>query len=330
MPSFFSPHHGRDLHLGRRDPKLRLAGRKLRLRLSDYVQGDREPVVSPPLSLDWRTYGQESPERTAALADVGLNAELGDCVIEFFAHGRPLWTGGANLPLIVMTREERLFYYEKIGGYVPSDPSTDGGCDEQDAIDYFTTTGFKDGSHLSGSVLVDASNWKEVTLANYLFGNVMTGIGGPDAWFDPIPLPGGVWDVAGAPNANNGHCTLSMGYDASATTAAPPPVARDTLLVNSWGMPLYVTREALAAYAVPSAGGELHSILSEDILNAATELAPTGIRWADLLTDLSLFHQPDRVRRASIFAEFEEAVERAAAVIGRDHTMLRRKIREHL
>jgi hypothetical protein len=100
--------------------------------------------------------------------------------------------------------------------------------------------------------------------------------------------------------------------------------------VNTWGIPEYITKEALAAYAVPSAGGELHSVLTPDIATQATQIAPTGIRWADLLTDLTLFHQPPAVRRSSVFSEFEEAIERATAVVGRDLTMLVRKIREHL
>jgi hypothetical protein len=320
----FSPWHGTHVHTGRRDPALRPSGQKPRLQFKDYVRGATAPAVQVPASYDWRT-----PAAAPALAGMHKNDVEGCCVIAYFANLRPTLTAAAGQSVIVVPDSDVDFYYGKIGGYVPGDPSTDQGCDEQTAIDYVTNTGFVDGVKLAGSVQVDGSNWQEVCLANYLFGNIMTGIGGPDEWFSPMPTPGSVWDVAGRANPANGHCTYGLGYCvAVGPTLAPPPSGRETLLAQTWGMGVYYTKEALAAYAVPSAGGELHANLDPDILMAAIQTAPTGIAWSDLLTDLSTWAGApvSASVRQSIFEAIEDAVAKATRTVDRDVTTLTNKL----
>ena len=77
------------------------------------------------------------------LVNIGMmmNDTIGDCCCCGIAHARQVWTRCALNdqrttpdPLV-----EQL--YETVGGYVPGDPSTDQGCNEQDLLTYCLKTG---------------------------------------------------------------------------------------------------------------------------------------------------------------------------------------------
>jgi hypothetical protein len=252
---------GRTIRLGRRRP----VARGPRLSLHNYI---RSSMPQPPPSCDY------SAPAAPALENPYENDQLGDCVIAGGYHVVGTLTGNAG-DLFTATTSQIIADYSAIGGYIPGDPSTDNGCDEQTALNYWAQTGFRDGTKLLGWLAVDATNQTEVQTALYLFENIYYGMELPDAWLGAnIPRASGfVWDVAGPPDPQNGHCVCGVGYNAKG------------VLIDTWGMIGTLTFAATATYAVPSANGDLYVMLSPDQLAKGRKRAPNGFAWSQLIAD---------------------------------------------
>lgn len=247
--------------LGRRRP----IARGPHLRLGSYLRLVDLPPI--PAAADYR------PAALEALRDVMGNDALGDCVIAGGYHILGTETGNAQ-SLFHAQADEILADYEAIGGYVPGDSSTDRGCMLVDALNYWTKTGFADGSKLLGWIAIDPTNVAEVQAAMFLFENLYFGIELPSPWLAPFPSADGfTWDVAGAGNPAYGHCVVGVGYDAQGVT------------IDTWGLFGRLTYGAIAAYCAESAGGELYVMLSPDQLHKGHAAAPNGVAWADLISD---------------------------------------------
>jgi len=211
----------------------------------------------------------------AALALIYDNDYLGDCVIAGGYHSTGIATGNAG-KLFTASDSQIIADYSAIGGYVPGDPSTDNGCDEQTALNYWTSHGFADGTKLLGWLEVNAANPTEVMQAMFLFENLFFGLELPDAWISPFPSANGfVWDVAGDPDPENGHCIVGVGYNQSG------------IQIDTWGMIGTLTWAALAAYVTQAAGGMLYTWLSPDQLAKGQQNAPNGVAWRDLCLDFN-------------------------------------------
>jgi hypothetical protein len=257
----FAPHLGRTVKLGRKRPVAMGPHMKLR----HYLRASLPP---PPDAVDY------SPKAMASLSQMYLNDRLGDCVIAGGYHCVGTWTGNANGSPFMVSDAQLVADYGSIGGYNPSDPSTDQGCDEPTAFDWWTSHGFADGSNLVGWLAVDATNQTEVKTALDLFENLVYAIELPEAWISPFPSgPGFTWDVAGEPVPENGHCVIAPGYDASGAVIA------------TWALLGHITWAAMAKYCVPSAGGGLYVIVSPDMIAKGQDKAPNGVSWNDLLSD---------------------------------------------
>lgn len=262
MKELFAPHLGRPVRLGRKRP----VAPTPRPKLARYLAGHAVPVT-PPAACDY------SAKASPVLLDVMGNDELGDCVIAGAYHLVGVWTGNAG-PLFHATRKQILADYSAIGGYVPGDPSTDQGCDEDVAINYWRTRGFADGTKLAGGIHVDPTNRLEVQAALYLFENLFFGFELPDAWVDPFPVAAGfVWDMEGPPVPENGHCVVGVGYNA------------EGVIISTWGMLGIITWAALAKYGAASAGGAAYALLSPDQVLKGAARAPNGFAWEDLIRD---------------------------------------------
>lgn len=271
VKTVYLPHLGRHARLGRRRPVARCP----RLKLSRYLTG---ALPRPPAKVDY------SPAATSVLDNVYLNDELGDCVIAAGYHIIGTLTGNAG-KLFTATNDKIIADYSAIGGYDPNAQPvpgpdgphnpTDNGCNEQDALNYWTQTGFKDGSKLLGWVTIDATSKVEVQTAIYLFENIFYGMELPDYWIGQgMPQSSGfVWDVAGNPDPNNGHAVCGVGYDERG------------VIIDTWGLRGRLTYAATAKYAVNAAGGELYAVLSPDQLARGQQRAPNGIAWDKLIAD---------------------------------------------
>ena len=84
---------------------------------------------------------------------------------------------------------------------------------------------------------------------------------------------GFIWDVAGAPDPNNGHCVVGVGYTAAGIT------------IDTWGMTGLMTNAAVAKYPTQASGGELYTVVSMDAIGKANEKAPSGFDWSQLVAD---------------------------------------------
>jgi hypothetical protein len=277
----------RNYKLGRRRP----VARGPRFSLSNYLL--RSFPDAPPRA-------DFSGRAQATLANAYLNDSLGDCVIAGGAHARGVTSGGAGGE-VVFTEDQIVQMYSAIGGYDPNatlNPDgtnpTDNGCDEQTALNYWTETGFADGTTLSGWLAVDATNPKEYKAALWLFENLFFGFELPDAWLDPAPQASGfTFDVAGEPNPKHGHCVVGVGFTA------------EGVIIDSWGLLGLITDAAIARYCVRPYG-ELYTMLSPDMINAATGKAENGFDWDQLVSDFDTFGggrlPPPAVRARNVFA----------------------------
>ena len=253
--------NGNIRHLGRN----RAVARSPRLSLKNYLS-KTTPVVAPA-SVNY------SPAAAAALAQMYLNDTLGDCVIAGIAHLIGLFTGNAGQAPVQFTSAQITAMYSAIGGYIPGNPSTDNGCNETTALNYWQQHGFVGGHQIAGWLAIDPTNKAEVQAAMYLFENLFFGVELPDAWTQ-VTGPGFVWDV-GTPNPNNGHCFVGAGYNAQG------------IEVSTWGMLGTLTWAALNTDVSSQDGGELYVVLSPEIINRATAKTPNGLNWSQLVADIN-------------------------------------------
>jgi hypothetical protein len=208
-----------------------------------------------------------------ALSNMYLNDQLGDCVIAGGYHIVGTETGNATGAPFVATSSQIIADYSAIGGYVPGDPSTDQGCDEQTAMNYWQSHGFADGTKISGWLAIDATNQTEIMQAMYLFENLLFGIELPDAWINPTPSASGfVWSD-GQPDPNNGHCVIGVGYNSTGVQ------------IDTWGMIGTITWAAISHLCSSAGGGELYVLLTPDQVAKGQQTAPNGVAWSALIAD---------------------------------------------
>jgi hypothetical protein len=227
----------------------------------------RAALPTPPSSCDYSAAAEQS------LRSIYGNDTLGDCVVAGAYHVVGVETGNASGVPFVATFDQILSDYSAIGGYKPGDETTDNGCDEVTAQNYWVQHGFANGTKLAGWLALDASNRAEVQAACWLFENLYFGIELPDSWISPFPSADSfVWDV-GAPNPQNGHCVMGFGY----TEAG--------VLIDTWALKGTLTWAAIAALCSDAAGGSVSVWLTPDQLARGQEKAPNGVAWADLVSD---------------------------------------------
>lgn len=232
-------------------------------RLRNYL---RATLPDPPQSCDY------SGPAKSILSDIMGNDQLGDCVIAAGYHVVGVETANAGSQYHA-TLAQVISDYSATGGYVPGNPSTDGGVDEITALNYWQQTGFANGTKLLGWLTVNCTNVSEVKSALFLFENLFFGIELPDAWINPFPSGDGfVWDD-GVPNPQNGHAVMGCGYDARG------------VLIDTWGMLGILTWKAIANLCTPAAGGMLTVMLTPDQLSKGQQKAPNGVAWTDLVAD---------------------------------------------
>jgi hypothetical protein len=260
LKSVFVPSLNRTVKFGRRRP----VAIGPRFRLSNYF---RASLPAPPASCDY------SAAAAKVLQLLYGNDQLGDCVIAGGYHIVGVETGNAGKAFIA-TEKQIESDYGSIGGYVPGDPSTDNGCDEATAMNWWQGHGFADGTKPLGWLAIDPDNVTEVMQAIWLFEDCMFGFELPDGWVNPFPSASGfTWDVAGDPDPENGHCVVGCGCDSSGVK------------ISTWGMLGKITWAAVKKYCAASANGQLLVMITPDQLAKGQAKAPNGFAWADLIAD---------------------------------------------
>jgi hypothetical protein len=253
---------GRTARFGR---KHRVGGRAT-LKLKNYMI----PGVTPPASTNY------AAAAAPALAEMYENDSLGDCVIAGIQHVEGVMTGNEPATPLIYTTAQTTAFYSGACGYVPGNPNTDEGCDIETTITWWMKNGAPSGSaHKPLAYLeVDPTNQAEVQTAIWLFENLIIGLDLPDAWITPFPSASGfTWDVAGPPDPQNGHCPPGIDYNSNG------------IIISTWAMTGLMTYAALAYYCAAAQEGECYVVFSQDTLNAATGLAPTGLNYAQMIAD---------------------------------------------
>jgi len=234
-------------------------------KLRHYLRG----VPSAPPSCDY------SAKAASVLSDVYQNDTLGCCVVSGYYHTKGVETGNATGTPFHATSTEIISDYSAIGGYVPGDSSTDQGCDEVTAMNFWSQHGDVSGTRLAGWLAVDATNKSEVQAACYLFENLYFGLELPDTYTNPFPSGNGfTWDI-GTPDPEQGHCIVGVGYDTTGVQIA------------TWGLLGTMTWAAVAQLCVQATGGALYVLLTPDQVVSAAAKAPNGVAWLDLLADFN-------------------------------------------
>ena len=258
------PLTGARYKLGRTRPQ---PGRP-KLHLQNYLM--KAALPQPPAA------GHYSRAAEAALALPYLNTDLGDCAIAGPLHCIDVIMGNAGSVPTQFSDADVVSLYSAIGGYDPSKTDaqgnnpTDAGCDEQTMLSYWQTKGMA-GHKIAGWISVKP---EDARTAMWLFENLIFGLELPDAWVDPAPAENGfTWDVAGDPDQNNGHCFIGVGWNDNG------------IIVDSWGLIGQVTYAAIAKYAVPGDGGELYAVVSQEMLDKATQKAAAGVDWTQMVAD---------------------------------------------
>lgn len=267
MKSVYAPHLGRNVLLGGR--KKPIHGRKIP-HLEDYLSKKAQQLPTPPSSL---TY---NPAAETGLRNVYDNDTLGDCTVAALCHLQNLWTAGAG-SLIIPTNAQVLQFYEG-SGYNPSNPNSDNGWTLEGAIQWLMQNGYPDDQKkIVAYVSVDVTNWTNVIIAAWLFG-LDFGVDLPAPWISPFPNGDNfIWDVAGAADPDNGHSFASIGYTATGIT------------IDTWGLFGTITKAAVQQYCIQTSDGEILIPLSQETVNSATQLAPSGFNWSQLAADFDAF-----------------------------------------
>jgi hypothetical protein len=260
------PVTGTTFRMGRARPR----ARGLRLRLGSYLL---KSLPAPPALCDYT-----APAKAWLSQTLG-NDDLGDCTAAGAFHIAGTWLANNDMP-VPFVEYDVIKLYSATTGYVPGEPETDRGGDEETVLNYWVNHGLLPAplpAHRAQAwISVNAGNIEEVKAAIWLFGNIYIGASMPEAWVNPmLEADGWIWGTAGAPVDDNGHCFAALGYD------------ERCLKISTWGMLGNLTPAGLAKYAVHAAGGECYSILGPDWISAAKAKAPNGFDAMQLASDIN-------------------------------------------
>jgi hypothetical protein len=239
------------------------------IKFGDYLRLDvNNRLPKHPPNVDF------TPKAIKGLDNVYLNDNIGDCTIAGPAHLINIFLANAKKDINIFSSQQILNLYSSITGYNPNDPKTDQGADLSTVLDYWRTKGFTSSHKIVGYLKINGADIDEVRAALYLFEGLYLGLELPDEYINPFPTNSGfVWDVAGDPDPDNGHCIVAGGYDTQ------------TITIATWGLIGHMTNAAFTKYFSTQNNGEVYAVLTQDVLNKATKKNPDGLDWEQLQSD---------------------------------------------
>jgi len=170
---------------------------------------------------------------------------LGDCTCAACGHALQIWSFNA-LGAMDHIPDKAIEGLYETQGYVPGEPWTDNGANEQSVLTQWLKGGL-DGNKLAAFVEIGTENSLNLKSAIWECGVVYNGFNVP-AYLQDLEAPGSVWDVPGSSGISasadttilGGHCTLWPGY--------APDGQNIMWTVQSWGYTYYMTPAFVAAY----------------------------------------------------------------------------------
>jgi hypothetical protein len=223
----------------------------------------------PPDSVDYVTAAQSALATPLGNApDPTLPAgvsPVGDCVIAADLHLAALRACNAGAPF-VPTTPESLTAYSAVTGYVQGNVATDQGTDPLALLAWrLAGNAYPDGSTLLAAIDVDTTNEVAYKQAIWLADGVLQWASLPDPW-ESEEDGGDVWDVAGAPDDNNGHGFGGVSYGKNVP-------------LSTWGEVnpcVELTFAAAAKYCVTSAGGGCVALIGSNAFERISKKCPAG------------------------------------------------------
>jgi hypothetical protein len=170
------------------------------------------------------------------------NLDVGDCAVAGPGHferwedlccGRPMSADESGI----------LHDYSAIGGYVPGDPETDGGCFAIDVMNYWRKTGIC-GRKIDAFATVDHYDREQVQMASFLLGGAFLCLSLPRLVASGDMFEADTWDVAGDDGGHAGNHLVLLQGDCC----------------NTWGRrvrvtPAFISRYCFEAWGVVSKHG---------------------------------------------------------------------------
>lgn len=226
-----------------------------RVKLAPFLD---HPLVNVPDSIDYHSKVENWP--------MYLNDHLGDCTCAGIGHMIEAFTAYASSE-VNLDDNSILSLYERFG-YVPGDPNTDQGANEQDVLQSMVDEGI-DGHKYSAFAQVDHTNMDHVYAALYLFGSLYLGIQCPQSAQEQFQ-EGKEWTyVPGSPIAG-GHAITLQGKDHDGT-----------LQIVTWGALQAMNQDFWNNYVE-----EAWVVVTPDWLEANQE-TPTGLDLQGLMQEFS-------------------------------------------
>lgn len=196
------------------------------------------------------------------------NDRLGDCTCAAAGHVILLDTSARGTPMVI-SDSDIIGAYEKVGGYIPGDESTDNGAVELDVLNHWRKAGIG-GHKILAFVSINPKDLNQVRHAIFLFGSVYAGVS------LPITAQGqDVWAEAGLPIGDakpgswGGHAVPLIAYD------------RSRFACVTWGDVKWMTQSWWQTYAE-----EAYAIISEDWV-PPSGVAPNSFNLDQLKADLA-------------------------------------------
>lgn len=173
-----------------------------------------QTVAMPPRAVHW---GAGLPKNLGMMG----NDVYGDCTIAAYYHAIQLWSSHCNRDGLTITEPDAdvLALYSAACGYVPGDPATDQGGDEQTVLTYLSKvgapTGPKGATHhrLAAFVEVNPANLDDVKRSIAACGLVYIGFNVPAYLMAAAPPPFWMLDDTGDNSIVGGHAIILTGYD---------------------------------------------------------------------------------------------------------------------
>lgn len=244
-----------------------------------YKLGRKSPDYSQPRlwAEDYYHYGQlpdfqQKIDYWSAVRNwpMYLNDQIGDCTLAGACHSIGAWTQYAQGNEAVFSDSIPLQAYESVGGYVPGNSQTDGGCTLQSVLQYWQTTGF-DGHKIQAFAQLREVNEATLNTALYLFGSVYLGLNLPESaeqQFGQQP-----WTYVKGSQIVGGHCVVLQGFQNN--------IWGDYTVIT-WGAVQRVTLPFMRTYCE-----EAWVALSPDWITANGDTI-TGLDIQELTADMNL------------------------------------------
>lgn len=204
-----------------------------------------------------------------------LNDQLGCCAVATIANYLQVATSSAGNTLIVPSDPQVLAAYSAISGYNPVTGANDNGCIMSDVYAYFQKIGVA-GNKTVGSAAINPKNLNNLMWGCNLMGGLGIGVNLPESALEQNDQ-GKPWTYVPLSKNAGGHAIYVWKYDVIQRKTTP--IIR--WVCTTWAKPQEIDQSFMDHYL-----DEAWITVDACWIDSRTELAPSGLRTASLITDM--------------------------------------------